>query len=362
MSENPKPSKSMFQKLYVRVAAITGIVGTLLLAISQFEEVENLASRITSLVSNVAEEVYYESDETRNDLATQLLKDTFPTLIPCNVNSNWIEINNQPSLSQLLVNYQNCLDTSYCEEHTKIERELCIYDGYKWSLSIYAAFSKNDEKYIYAGEFQAPGPYSEVSVIGPFIVLYDRSDDQEFVHVFQVLDGELAKCGGELDGGAYESEISYSKETGLLEVKSVDGLYSVSSQNCALQRIELPKEITPSNNVTVLEISNVSSGNPIVLLGGAVVPIKWRDGLGGAEGVGEVTISPTARIVTKSRCEFNGFQPFLGDMKRGFLLSETNNEAGEAEVSNIDCYSSDVHHSDSWYSSYSWHLVLSVIQ
>lgn len=359
MSENPKPSKSMFQKLYVRVAAITGIVGTLLLAISQFEEVENTVNRIFSFVSNVAEEVYYESDETRNDLATQLLKDAFPTLTPCNVNSNWIEIANQPSLSQLLVNYQQCLDTSHCEEHIKMERDACISYAYLVPPLKYAVFSKNDEKHIYAGEFQTRGPYSEVSVIGPFIVLYDRSDDQEFVHVFQVLDGELAKCGGKLDGGAYESEVSYSKETGLLEVKSVDGLYSVSSQNCALQRIELPKEITPSNNVTVLEISNVSSGYPKVLLGGAVVPIEWRDGHGGAEGVGEVAISPTARIVTKNRCEFKGFQPFLGDMKRGFLLSETNNEA---EVSNIDCYSSDVDHNEYWYSVYSWHLVLSVIQ
>ena len=343
----------------VRVTAIIVIVGTLLMAINQFEEVKNLISRAVSSVSNVAKEAYYKSDDARNNLATQLLKDTFPNLTPCNINSEWIEINNQSSLSQLLVTYQSCTVPSHCEELTKEDREYCVNDEYNWSQLYSVVFSKKGKKYIYAGEFETRATYSEIDVIGPYIVLYDRDDDRESVIVFHVLDGQLVMCGDPFDGGAYESKVSYFKESGLLKVKSIDGLYNISSESCAQPlRAELPKKITPSHSAIVLEIRDSPSGYPEVLLDGAVLPVDWKDGQWGAEGVGEITISPTDRIVTEGRCEFYGFQPFLGDMQRGFLLSESNNKA---KVSNIECYSDDVSHSDSWASTYSWHLVLSVV-
>ena len=355
-------SKIIFSKLYVKIAAITAVLGTL---IAFSEEVTQLAQYAVSAVGtvfNYGEKKYHVDFIDPNDQSKLLLKRDFPSLQACNVRGTWFGSPQDGINSNLVIEYQNCSDAEHCEEETEELQKQCINDSLRWANLSASVYTLESGEYIYTGDFFAGRPvYSEILTHGPFVVSFLRDDDQEYLKIF-IVDGEsLKQCGKELDGGAYESVVSYSAENDNLQLDVIDGSYKITRENCDNpQTINFEELSTANTRNDFLEIKNKNAGPPVVEFNGAeITAIKWIEGQFGLNGEGEIEVDPTSRIYTKNRCEFSGFKHFLNDNQRGYILSDGDLESG---YPNISCYSDDVSHSDSWASTYTWHLLLRVVR
>lgn len=74
-NEDPKKKKTIFKRVYVWITAVTGVVGTLLLAISQMDEIKKIIVGSASFVWSIAQHAYYSNDEARNKTDIGIIKE-----------------------------------------------------------------------------------------------------------------------------------------------------------------------------------------------------------------------------------------------------------------------------------------------
>jgi hypothetical protein len=238
------------------------------------------------------------------------------------------------------------------------EKRLCIEDTLRWTDLFASIFVRQSGEYKYAGDIKTLATYSEITTHGPFVVLFDRDDDREFVRVYAVKDNVLTPCGDAFDGGAYESVVTYSEDQHRLALRSVDGFHSILATDCRPVLLAASQLVTiPSGNNLLLEVREAQSRRPDVMINGSPISIDWKDGQFGAEGTGRIEVGPNNRILTDRRCDFSGFELFMGEALRGYVLAPASRSQSPPTVT---CYSDDAKHSDSWASTYSWRLSLEI--